>query len=92
MKLKYIEKKLLSLMLLIGAVAPVISCPVCERNKSSVLSGLTHGVGPDSRWDYLIVWITVAIVLLTLFFSVKWMIRPGEKSGTHIKRMILNNQ
>ena len=47
---------------------------------------------PDSRWDYLIVWITVAIVLLTLFFSVKWMIRPGEKSGTHIKRMILNNQ
>ena len=45
MKLKYIEKKLLSLMLLIGAVAPVISCPVCERNKSSVLSGLTHGVG-----------------------------------------------
>jgi len=69
-----------------------IACPVCERNQPKVLRGVTHGAGPESQWDYVIVWTTVAIVLLTLFFSVKWLIRPGEKSEKHIKRMILNNQ
>lgn len=92
LKLKYFGKKILSMMLLISVVAPAFACPVCERNQPSILKGITHGAGPDSRWDYLIVWVTVAIVLLTLFFSIKWIIRPGEKSGTHIKRMILNNQ
>ncbi|MFT3903479.1 MAG: hypothetical protein QM727_09910 [Niabella sp.] len=57
-----------------------------------MLKGIAHGAGPQSQWDYLIVWIAVVIVLATLFFSVKWLIRPGEKSDTHIKRFILNNQ
>lgn len=92
MKLKYLKKKITGMLLLLCAVLPVMSCPVCERNQPAVLRGITHGAGPESRWDYLIVWVTVAIVLATLFFSVKWIIRPGEKSGTHIKRMILNNQ
>lgn len=66
------------------------ACPVCERNQPKVLKGITHGTGPESQWDYVIVWITILIVLLTLFFSVKWLIRPGEKSPEHIKRVILN--
>jgi hypothetical protein len=57
-----------------------------------MLKGITHGAGPESQWDYVIVWTTAAIVLLTLFFSVKWLIRPGEKSEDHIKRFILNNR
>lgn len=70
----------------------VFSCPVCERNQPKVLRGITHGAGPESKWDYVIIWITVGIVLGTLFFSVKWLIRPGEKSERHIKRFILNNE
>ena len=70
----------------------VLACPVCERNQPKVLKGITHGAGPESQWDYVIVWTTVAIVLCTLFFSVKWLIRPGEKSEHHIKRFILNNE
>lgn len=70
----------------------VSACPVCERNQPKVLKGITHGAGPESQWDYVIVWVTVAIVLCTLFFSVKWLVRPGEKSDTHIKRFILNNE
>ena len=68
------------------------ACPVCERNQPKILKGITHGAGPESRWDYVIVWTTVAIVVFTLVFTIKWIIRPGEKSDTHIKRAILNNQ
>lgn len=68
------------------------ACPVCERNQPKVLKGITHGAGPDSNLDYVIVWVTVAIVAFTLYFSVKWLIHPGEKSDGHIKRFILNNE
>lgn len=77
-------------LLLISAIG--MACPVCERNQPKLLKGITHGGGPDSQWDYVIVWGTAVIVLLTLFFSVKWLVRPGEKSEKHIKRLILNNE
>lgn len=85
------KKIFLSVLLLLHAVWGV-ACPVCERNQPKILKGITHGAGPESNWDYAIVWITVAIVCCTLFFSVKWLIRPGEKSDHHIKRFILNNE
>lgn len=74
------------------AFLSVAACPACERQQPKILRGIIHGAGPESKWDYMIVWATVAIVLLTLFFSVKWLISPGEKSDLHIKRFILNNQ
>lgn len=79
---------LLLFMLLSGFLA--IACPVCERQQPKVLQGIVHGAGPDSNWDYLIVAVMLVIALFTLFFSIKWMIRPGEKSGSHIKRYVLN--
>ena len=67
-----------------------LACPVCEKQQPKVLRGVTHGAGPQSQWDYVIVWIGVVIVLLTLFYSLKWIIRPGERSTSHIKQHILN--
>lgn len=69
-----------------------IACDVCERQQPKLLRGITHGAGPESRWDYLIVAGMAAVVVVTLFFSVKWLVRPGEQSAQHIKRSILNNQ
>lgn len=77
------------LFLLIAGVAN--ACPVCERNQSKILKGVTHGSGPESQWDYVIIVSVGIIVLITLFFSVKWLIFPGEKSNTHIKRTVLND-
>jgi len=74
------------------AAQAATACPVCERNQPAMLKGITHGAGPESGWDYVIVWTAVAVVVLTLFFSVKWLLRPGEKSDRHIKRVILNNE
>lgn len=85
-------KKIFLTGILLLNVLFVFACPVCERNQPKVLKGITHGAGPESQWDYVIVLTTAAIVLVTLFFSVKWLIRPGEKSGRHIKRFILNNE
>ncbi len=68
----------------------VFACPVCEKQQPEILRGITHGAGPNSNWDYVIVWSAVVIVLFTLYFSVKWLIRPGEQSQTHIKRFILD--
>jgi hypothetical protein len=67
-----------------------VGCPVCERNQPQILRGITHGAGPDSRWDYLIVWAVALIVLLSLFFTVKWILHPGEQAKDHIKRTMLN--
>ncbi|HTN08670.1 hypothetical protein [Agriterribacter sp.] len=83
--------------ILLGAFAVlpaliVFACPVCEKQQPEILRGIAHGAGPEDNWDYMIVWAMVVIVLFTLFFSVKWLIRPGERSQHHIKRFILNNE
>jgi hypothetical protein len=64
------------------------ACPACERAQPRLLRGITHGTGPDSRWDYLIVWLAVIATVFTLFYSIKWLIHPGESDAAHIKHSI----
>ena len=84
----------LSLMLLTGMVLsyslPAMACEACKQQQPKFLKGITHGAGPDSNWDYVVVVIMVLITLYSLFATVKCMIRPSEKDNEHIKRMILN--
>lgn len=81
---------LVFLFFLPGFIA--FACPVCEKQQPKILQGITHGAGPGSQWDYIIVWIAVIIVLATLFYSIKWLINPGENSPAHIKQSILNTE
>lgn len=83
-------KKILLFMAMLIQCSYSFSCPVCERNKPKILQGITHGQGPTSNWDYVIIISMIAIALLSFFLSLKWMVRPGEKSAHHIKRTILN--
>lgn len=48
-------------------------------------NGSEHGI-----LDYAIVVVGVLIVIGALIFTIKYLVRPGEKSGTHIKRRILD--
>ena len=66
------------------------ACEVCEKRQPKALRGITHGAGPQSNWDYLIIAVVTLIVLLSLIYSVKYLIRPGEKHQEHIKHTILN--
>ncbi len=66
------------------------ACPVCESRQPRILKGITHGAGPESNWDYLIIAVTALIVLYSLVLSVRYLVRPGEDAQDHIKKVILN--
>lgn len=68
----------------------VFACPVCEKQQPKILQGIAHGAGPDGTIDYAIVIVMSIIVLITLFYSVKYLVRPKETNSDHIKRTILN--
>ncbi|WP_373522858.1 hypothetical protein [Aquiflexum sp.] len=55
-----------------------------------MLKNITHGTGPQSEWDYVIIIIGIIIVCLTLFYSVKFLVRPQEKDPDHIKNIVVN--
>ena len=67
-----------------------LACEVCKKQQPKILRGVTHGAGPQSDWDYVIVVVAALIVGVSLLLSVKWMVRPGEKEKDHIKRSVLN--
>jgi hypothetical protein len=81
-------KKIVTLIVLLLQIV-TFACPVCERNQPKVLRGIVHGAGPESNWDYASIWFTIIITLITLFYSLKWLIKPGEKNKDHIKYSIL---
>ena len=68
----------------------VSACPACEKQLPKLLKGISHGIGPDGNSDYFIIACAIIIVLFTLFYSLKWLLHPGEKSDNHIKQIILN--
>lgn len=69
-----------------------IACEICVKQQPKILQSFAHGTGPDSNWDYLIVSIMAAIVFATFFFSLKFLVKPGEQAKDHIKHFILNHE
>lgn len=86
MKVKYLIS-----VLVIFIAQITIACPVCEKQQPKITQGLTHGAGPQSNWDWVIIAITSLITVLTLIYSIKYLIKPGEKNEDHIKQSILSN-
>lgn len=84
------KKTIFPIIFLFLQASVAFACPVCDKQQPKILQGISHGTGPQSNWDYAIVWAAVIIVLLTLFYTVKWLARPGEKGDDHIKRTVLN--
>lgn len=83
-------KKILFFIALLSLGLITHACPACEKQQPKMLRGITHGAGPSGNWDYVIVIAAVIIVFATLFYAVKWMIKPGETNINHIKRTVLN--
>jgi len=82
--------KLLVVAAFLFANMEVMACEVCKKQQPEILRGVAHGAGPQSDWDYVVVGCTAVIVLISLFYAVKWILRPGEKEREHIKRSIFN--
>ncbi len=83
-------KKILLTLSSVAISIQLIACPVCERQQPKLLRGIIHGSGPEKDIDYFIVWSFVAITLVALFYSIKYLVHPGEKANNHIKRNILD--
>jgi hypothetical protein len=66
------------------------ACDACKLQQPKITQDFTHGTGPESNWDWLIVAIIAVITLATLFYSFKFLIKPGEKNKKHIKNSILD--
>ena len=69
---------------------PMWACEVCEKQQPKMLKGISHGTGPQSGWDMPIIYVSGIIVLFTLIYSVKYLVKPNENAKDHIKRSILN--
>lgn len=83
------KKIIITLAILVTSIW-TMACPTCEVAQPRYLKGISHGTGPQSNWDLVIIAVTAVIVIGTLFFTIKWIIRPGEKSASHIKQLVLN--
>ncbi len=83
-----LSKKYLLLLILAAINISAYCCPVCERSQPKLLRGILHGSGPQSNWEYISVWGMVVITLATLFYSVKWLVKPDENNNNHIKNSI----
>ncbi len=70
--------------------ANLMACELCKKNQPEILQDVTHGPGPQGQWDYIIIWIALIIVAITLFFSIKFLVRPHEENPDHIKNIVVN--
>lgn len=68
------------------------ACEVCKNNQPKGLENITHGTGPTGTLDYIITWTAVIIVSVTLFYSIKYLVKPKENNPDHIKNSILNDE
>jgi len=67
-----------------------LACEVCENRQPEILKGVTHGIGPQNNLDYIITWSAVVIVGITLFFSIKFLVKPKESKPNHIKNIVVD--
>lgn len=83
------SKNIISLILILAANF-AFACEACKLQQPKLTQGFTHGTGPESNWDWVIIGVIAVITVYTLFYSVKYLIKPGEKNRDHIKNSILN--
>ncbi len=86
------KTKYLILLVLTLFAQFAMACPVCERQQPKVTMGLTHGAGPGSNWDWVIIAFMSILTILTLIYSVKYLVKPGEKREDHVKQSILREE
>jgi hypothetical protein len=83
-------KKQLIILAILFFTTLSFACPTCEKAQPKIFRGITHGAGPESNWDYLIIGVTAIIVLYCGYIAVSRLIKPNEMNKEHIKNAFLN--
>lgn len=76
-------------LFLLGQQA-VLACDVCKKNQPTGFKNITHGAGPSGNFDYVIMGTALVIVLVTLYLSFKYLLKPKENNPDHIKNIVKN--
>lgn len=50
------------------------------RRQSRITREATHSVGPRTEWDYLVLWCAALVAVISLIYTIVWIISPGDKS------------
>ncbi len=87
---KKMLKGMLCTALLSAASLPVLACEACKKQQPKLLRGITHGSGPDSSWDYVIVSIMMIITLYSFYAMIRFMAKSRDEVHQDIKTSILN--
>jgi hypothetical protein len=85
-------KKLFCLITGFSSAHLAMACGVCKKQQPKLLENVTHGTGPQSNWDYVIVLAVAVLVVITLSYSLKSLIWPKERSILHIKNSIIDHE
>ncbi len=66
-----------------------MACDVCKRaNERKMWINIGHGSGADNWTDFIWISLTLIIAVYTLFYSIKYLCKPGEQTPHHIKYSI----
>ena len=66
------------------------ACDACKLQQPKVTRDFTHGVGPRGDYDWIIVAVIAVLTIYTFIYSLKYLVKPGEKNRDHIKNSIFN--
>jgi p-aminobenzoyl-glutamate transporter AbgT len=83
-------RKIIILTILLFLPYIGFACDTCEKAQPKILRGITHGAGPESNWDYVIIGITAIIVTICAYITIVKLIKPKEDNKDHIKNAFLN--
>lgn len=84
------------IILILGLILSTIwlnnasACEACQKQQPKITQGITHGLGPESQFDWVIVSFIALLTIYTLIASIKYLVNPGEKKSSHIKYSILD--
>ncbi|QHS56598.1 hypothetical protein GWR56_13980 [Mucilaginibacter sp. 14171R-50] len=89
-KRSFYVNTLLVTAVLTGLYSEALACDACKAQQPKFLAGITHGPGPGSNWDYVVVSLMVLITAYSFYAMVKCLAKPAEKTHEHIKSIIIN--
>ncbi len=68
----------LTLLLGLLSLLPATACPLCKKNQPAGFANITHGVGPQNGFDYVMLYGSVGVVVVTLGLLVWFVLRPDR--------------
>jgi len=73
----------LTLLFWLSVVVTAIGCPLCKKNQPAGFANITHGVGPQNGFDYVMLYGSIGVVIITLGLLGWYIFRPGQHPAQH---------